>query len=164
VAQYQRHTAVRDADLDNAAPNISGLESAPVPRVLDAGGQAAVTLRLWPLWCDGRVDGWACRACRALAIVAAKAHLLPLAILALAPIASPMLLSVGVEHGMLVEPHQPLRVLGAEHAAALPTMVAAVEEGERGLAGRRRADGRGIIRLQTRLVSSGEAAMVCMAK
>jgi hypothetical protein len=64
-----------------------------------------------------------------------------------AAIASPLQLALGMEQGVFVKPHLALRMLIAEDATAFATVVTAVEESKRSLAGGSGADGRGTVRL-----------------
>jgi hypothetical protein len=73
--------------------------------------------------------------------VAASTQLLPVAELAVATVARPVLNSIWMESGVLVKLHEALRVLPAKDTTALATVVATVEEAEWSLAGRCRADG-----------------------
>jgi hypothetical protein len=134
-------------------------ESAPVVHVLEARGKTAVTLVLRSL-CRKRSSNGRCRHfTRAVAIVAASTQLLPIAKLAVATIASPMLNPIRMERGVLVELHEALRVLPAKDTTTLAAMVATVEEAKGSLTGRRRADGCRTIGLQFLLVSFKEALM-----
>lgn len=122
------------------------LEGAPVPgATAEALRQKAglgstlwtLGLRRFDLHGSGALD-----AARALAIGAAGAHLLPLAELRVATIASLVPVTLRVEQSVLVEADLLLEVLVAEDAAALATVMATHKDAEGLLAARSGADGR----------------------
>lgn len=121
-------------------------EGAPVPVAAEARGEATDARVFWSLSL-GTVNLDCSCAARALAVGTARAHLLPLAELAMAPIAGPLPVTLWVEESMLVEPHPLLRVLPTEDATALSAMVAAIEEAKRLLACGRGTNCRGTVRL-----------------
>jgi len=109
------------------------LESAPVPRALEALGQAAYARILRTLSRRRSLDGLcgsgaAVAAVGALAVGAAGAEVLPLAEGAVAAVAGTVPVAFWVEAGELVETHVVARVLPAEDAAALAAVVAPLEE------------------------------------
>lgn len=126
---------------------VQGLEGAPVPGVRNARRKTTNAVRLWSFCNRRRVDVNSGGAARALTVVSAIAHLLPLAELSVAAVAGSLQITLRMEPGKLVEPHLARRVLPTEDSSALPTVVAAIEETEWSLASRRRAHGRRIIRL-----------------
>lgn len=123
------------------------LEGAPIPGSLEAGCQAADTMRVWTLRCCRGVDPHCSSAPRALAVGAARAHLLPLTKLRVATITGSLKLTIRMEESMLVELDLTLGVLPAEYMSTLSTMVLASEDSEWSLAGRCRADCGRTIRL-----------------
>lgn len=124
----------------NYEASVENLKGAPVPCALEALRQAADT-GLWTLRCHGCLD-WLC-ACAtvvgALAVTAAQAEMLPFAERAVAAIAGAVPLALWVEACKLVKTDLLGRVLGAEDAAALSAVMAAVEEAKWCLARGRRA-------------------------
>jgi hypothetical protein len=125
-------------------------EGAPVPGPLETRCEATDTLGFWPFCSYRRVDldgRGVAGAARALAVLAAAAHLLPFAELCIAAVACTLQLSLRMEQGMFVESDLPLRVLPAEDATTLATVMATVEEAKGGLAGRCSADWSRTIRL-----------------
>lgn len=112
------------------------LESAPVPRSLEALRQTA-NAGLWTLRCD-RCSDWlrtGTAIARALAVAPAQAKVLPLAERAMAAIAGAVPLALGVEACELVKTDLLGRVLRAVDATALSAVVTAVEEAKWRLAG-----------------------------
>lgn len=77
--------------------------------------------------------------------------MLPLAELGVAAVARTLHLALGVEQSVLVELDLALGVLPAEDAAALSTVVTAIEEAKGGLASRCTADVGGAVRLKKRV-------------
>ena len=98
---------------------------------MEARGKTANTLCIRSLRGRGRVDvDSGSIAARALAVLPAGAHLLPLTILAVTAIASPLELALGVEQCVFVQLDSLLRVLPAEDTSAFATVVATMEESE----------------------------------
>jgi hypothetical protein len=132
------------------------LESAPVPRALEALGEATNASVLGALCACGRLNRFRRRQLadfRALAVGAAGTQVLPFAIRAMATIAGPMQETLGMEAGKLVEPDLVGRVLPAEDAATFSTVMTALEEAKRFLARRRGAYRSGSVGLK-RVVST----------
>lgn len=131
---------------------VENSEGAPVPgataealrQKASLGGTLwALRLRRFDLYGGGALD-----AARALAIGAARAHLLPLAELRVATIASLVPVTLRVEQGVFVETDLLLEVLVAEDAATLATVMATHEDTERLLAARGGAHDSRTIRLK----------------
>jgi hypothetical protein len=132
-------------------------EGAPVVHVLETCSKTAIALVFRPLLRDGCIHGRGGHLARAVAVVAASTQLLPVAELAVATVARPMLNSVRMESGVLVELDEALRVLPAKDTTALAAVVATVEEAEGRLTSRCRADECRAVGLEFLLVSLDEA-------
>lgn len=132
-----------------------GSEGAPVPGALEALGKAADALVLGTLGRRWRLDGLdgSPPTSRAVAVVPARAQVLPLAKGAVAAVAGAVPATVGMEPRQLVKTHLAGRVLPAVDAAALAAVMAALEEAEGLLARRGGADRSGAVSL-TRNVSA----------
>jgi hypothetical protein len=115
-------------------------ERAPVVHILETCSKTAVTLVLRALCCDGGIHGRCRHFTRAVTVVAAGTHLLPITELAVTTIASPVLSPIRMEGGVLVELHEALRVLPAKDTTALTAVMATIEEAKRSLTGRCGAD------------------------
>ena len=115
-------------------------ESTPVPRALEALGQATHARVLWTLgrsWWLNRDGGRA--VVGALAVGAARTKMFPFTERAVAAIACTVQFAVGMETCKLVKTDLLGRVLPAKDATAFSAMMAALEEAERFLARGRRA-------------------------